>query len=157
MVCRWINCRMMWKCTRIRWGIINNMRQVKVNALNSGVFGYDHVKGGSSPTTNINNWGEALKTLVGFKNFLHGNGGMTRHSIVEHLVESRICAMILKGSHSIGFVEGDSTIKNCIFQIVPTISTKKNTNQSSPTTEPTRPNFSCTSCLSPIQNQSFKS
>ena len=148
---------MMWKCTRIRWGIINNMRQVKVNALNSGVFGYDHVKGGSSSTTNINNWGETLKTLVGFKNFLHGNGGMTRHSIVEYLVESRICAMILKVSHSIGLVEGDSTIKNCIFQMVPTISTKKNTNQSSPTTEPTRPNFSCTSCLSPIKNQSFKS
>ena len=95
------------------------MRQIKVDPLDGGVFRDNHVKGGSGAAANVDNGGEAVEASVNIENFLHGDGGVIGHSLVEHLVESGVSAMVLECSHSIGLIEWNSTIKNCIFQIIP--------------------------------------
>ncbi|KAI7982343.1 DNA-(apurinic or apyrimidinic site) lyase [Camellia lanceoleosa] len=74
--------------TVVRWGIFNNMRQVKVNALDGWMFGDDHVKCSSDASSDVDECGEAVETFVSVKNFLHDNGGGVRHSQIEHLAES---------------------------------------------------------------------
>ena len=107
-------------CTWKRGGILNNMRKIKVDPLDGGIFRDDEVKCSSDTATDINQSGDAFESPIGGKDLLHGNGGVVRHAAVENLVESGVGAMVLERRHSIRLVEGYSPIKNCIFQVIPT-------------------------------------
>lgn len=113
--------------TRILRSIFDNMRQVEVDALDRRVLGNDHVHDSSGAATDINDGFEALEAFVSLKDFLHGNGGVVSHSLVEDLVESRVSSMVIKRSHAIGLVKWNPTIKNCILQMIPS-QTQKNLN-----------------------------
>ena len=101
------------------------MRQIKVNAPEGGVFRDNHVECCPDAATDVDECSEALKAIVSLENFLHSEGGVIGHSLVEHLVESWVGAVILERTHSISLVKRNSTIHNCIFQMIPTLNKHK--------------------------------
>ena len=74
--------------TRIGRSLLNDMRQVEIDAMNMRVFRSDQVNVDSKTTSNIYQCFYALKTFVGFQNLLHNQSGVIDHSCVENLVES---------------------------------------------------------------------
>ena len=74
--------------TRIGRSLSNDMRQIEIDAMDIRVFGSDQVNVDSKTTTNIHQSFYALKTFVGFQNFLHHESGVIDHCCVENLIES---------------------------------------------------------------------
>ena len=103
----------------MRRSIFDDMREIKVDAFKIRVLRDNHFESSTNASPDINQGDQTLKTIIGLKNLLHGDGGMVRHSIVENLVESKVSPMVLKRAHAISFIEWNPTIKNCILQIVP--------------------------------------
>ena len=96
-----------------------NMRQVKINSLDVGVFGCDYVKGSSDTTTYIDHMRKVLKTLVGLKDLTNSYLCMAEHCCVENLIESGVLARILKCMTSMDPVEWYSSFNNSILQLGP--------------------------------------
>ena len=74
--------------TRIGRSILNDMRQVKIDAMDMRVFGSDQVNIDSKTTSNIYQSFYALKTFVGLQNLLHHQSGVIHHCCVENFIES---------------------------------------------------------------------
>ena len=96
-----------------------NMRQVKINRLDMGIFGCDYAKGGSDTATNIDHTRKVLKTIVGLKDLTNSYRCMVEHCCDENLIESGVLARILKCMRSMDPVEWYSSFNNSILQLGP--------------------------------------
>ena len=105
--------------TSVRRALFDDMRQVKVDALDMRVSRSDLAKSHSKATANINKFLKVLKTLVEIKNLLDNNGGVVEHCCVEHLVKPGVQTWILKGMCAIHPVKWDSSFQNSTFQLEP--------------------------------------
>lgn len=101
-----------------------NMRQVKINSLNMGVFGCDYAKGGSQTATNIDHPRKVLKTLVGLNDLINNYRCVVEHCCVENLIESGVLARVLKCMRSMDPVKWYSSFNNRIFQLGPEVNGK---------------------------------
>jgi len=105
--------------TRIGRSILNDMRQVEIDAVDMRVFGSDQVNVDPKTSTNIHQPFYALKTFVGFQNLLHHQSGVIDHCCVENFIEPRVQTWILKSMSAINPVEWNTPLPNCIFQLSP--------------------------------------
>lgn len=110
-----------WNNTWKRGGMFYDMRQVKINTLNMWICGGDEANGLSQTTPNIHQLPKLLKTFVNLKDLLENQSSLVVHCFVENLIKSWVHAWILESMHFMDPVKGNSSFKNCTFQLRPAI------------------------------------
>ena len=73
--------------TWIGRGMLDNMRQVKIDTLNVRVFRSDQAKGDPQTTTNIHKCVNAFKAIIGFQDLLNNDSAKVYHCLIQNKIE----------------------------------------------------------------------